>query len=163
MERSNGFVKGRLDTWQQGNRLTGGQLYGDPELKEEDFHEMNYRDSTIVLLSTILPKDNKRFRFQYTYDFGDSWKHEVLFEGCPRLKKGQKYPICLEGERACPPEDVGGVLGYARFLTTISDRDDRDREETLEWANGWFDPDEFDAETATKSMLKGIRDWRSLE
>lgn len=140
-----------------------GQLYGDPELMEENFHEMNYRDSTITLFSGVAPKDNKRFQFRYEYDFGDSWEHEVLFEGSPKPKKGQKYPVCLEGERACPPEDVGGVHGYAKFLNTIEDRDHRKRVETLEWAEGWFDPDEFDAATATKSMWKGLQDWRSME
>ena len=135
--------------------------YGDPELMEENFEGMNYRDSTITLLSDIVPKDGGRFRFVYEYDFGDSWEHEVLFEGCPKVDKGQKFPLCLEGERACPPEDVGGVPGYAEFLETIGDRDHEEREGTLEWAEGWFDPDEFDAATATKSMWKGLPDWRS--
>ena len=140
-----------------------GQLYGDPQLMEENFHEMNYRDSTLTLLSAILPQDERRFRFRYEYDFGDSWEHEVLFEGCPNAAKGQKYPFCLEGERACPPEDVGGVSGYAEFLDTIRDREHRERLEMLEWAEGWFDPDEFSAATATKSMWKGILDWRNME
>jgi hypothetical protein len=140
-----------------------GQMYGDPELMEEDFHDMNYRDSTITLLSAILPRDNRRYRFRYRYDFGDSWDQEVLFEGCPKPGKGQKYPLCVEGERACPPEDVGGVSGYAEFLETITDRADGERVEMLEWAEGWFDPDEFDATTATKSMWKGLPDWRNMK
>lgn len=140
-----------------------GQLYGDPQLMGENLHEMNYRDSTIALLSQIIPKDQRLFRFRYEYDFGDSWEHGVLFEGCPNPSKGQKYPVCLEGERACPPEDVGGVSGYAEFLKTIKDRDRRERVQMLEWAEGWFDHDEFDAATATKSMWKGILDWRSME
>ena len=140
-----------------------GDLYGDPELMEEDFHHMNYRDSTITLLSAILPDDHQRFRFQYRYDFGDSWDHEILCEGCPEPEKGRKYPLCVEGERACPPEDVGGTSGYTEFLETIADRDDAERTEMLEWADGWFDPDEFDAATATKSMWKGLPDWRNAE
>lgn len=140
-----------------------GQLYGDPQLMEGSFHEMNYRDSTITLLSSIVPQDNRRHRFRYQYDFGDSWDHDVLFEGCPKLLEGQKYPLCVEGARACPPEDVGGVWGYADFLKTIADRDDKQRVETLEWAKGWFDPDEFDATTATKNMWKGLPDWRNMK
>jgi hypothetical protein len=140
-----------------------GQRYGDPELMEEDFSERYYKDSTITLLSSILPEDNKPIRFQYEYDFGDAWKHEVSFEGCPKPEKGQKYPLCLEGERACPPEDVGGVGGYVKFLKTIKNREHKERVETLEWVEGWFDPDEFDATTATKSLWKGLPDWRSME
>ena len=78
-------------------------------------------------------------------------------------KEGQKYPVCLEGERACPPENVGGVSGYAKFLETVEDRDDKERVGTLEWVEGWFDPDEFDPATATKSMWKGLPDWRNME
>jgi hypothetical protein len=140
-----------------------GDLYAEPELMEDDFHHMNYRDSTITLLSAILPEDHQRYRFRYRYDFGDSWDHEILFEGCPKLEKGRRYPLCVEGERACPPEDVGGTLGYAEFLETIADRDGDERTEVLEWADGWFDPDEFDAATATKSMWKGLPDWRNAE
>jgi hypothetical protein len=106
-----------------------GQLYGDPRLMEENLHEMNYKDSTITLLSEIVPKNKQRFRFRYEYDFGDSWEHEILFEGCPKPEKGQKYPVCMEGERACPPEDVGGVSGYAEFLKTIKYQDHKQRVE----------------------------------
>jgi hypothetical protein len=140
-----------------------GDLYADPELMEDDFHNMNYRDSTITLLSAILPDDHRRYRFRYRYDFGDSWDHEILFEGCPKLEKGRKYPLCVEGERACPPEDVGGTSRYAKFLETIADRESMGRTDMLEWADGWFDPDEFDAAIATKSMSKGLPDWRKAE
>lgn len=59
----------------------GQQLYGDPELMQENFEDMDYMDSTTTNVSDILPRSGKRFRFQYEYDFGDSWHHEVLFEG----------------------------------------------------------------------------------
>lgn len=62
-----------------------------------------------------------------------------------------------------PPEDVGGVSGYAEFLDMIRDRENRERLETLEWAEGWFDPDEFNAATAMKSTWKGILDGRHME
>jgi hypothetical protein len=140
-----------------------GQLYGDPELMAENFHEMNYRDSSITLVSDMVPEDGKRRRFKYVYDFGDAWEHEVLFEGCPKPEKDGNYPVCLDGERACAPEDVGGVWGYAEFLKTITSRKHRGRVEMLEWADGWFDPDEFDATTATKSMWKGLPEWRNGE
>lgn len=140
-----------------------GKRYGDPDLIVENFSEMNYRDSTITLLSSVLPEDHQRFRFRYNYDFGDSWKHEVVFEGSPKKEPRKKYPICIEGERACPPDDVGGPHGYADFLRIISDKQNRERVRTLEWAQGWFDPDEFDAAVATKSMWKGIFDWRNEE
>jgi hypothetical protein len=137
------------------------QLYGDPMLLEEDFEDMEYGDSTMTMLSDIMPKDGKGFRFHYEYDFGDSWKHEVLLEGCPADDPNAKQPICLEGERACPPEDVGGVWGYADFLKAISDKGHERHDELLEWVGGRFDPEVFDAAAATKAMKKGLPDWRN--
>ncbi len=140
-------------------RIGGNQLYGDPLLIEEDFEELQYEDSTITLLSDLLA-NGKQVRFAYEYDFGDSWQHELLFEGCPIAEIDQEYPICLEGKRARPPEDVGGVGGYLRFLQAIQDKNHEERVAKLEWEGGWFDPEEFDAATATKSMKKGLPDWR---
>ena len=97
----------------------GEQLYADPMLMEEDFEEFGCQDSTTTMLSDIIPETHKRLRFQYEYDFGDRWKHAILFEGFPQVEVATEYPLCLEGERACPPEDVGGVSGYADFLKAI--------------------------------------------
>jgi hypothetical protein len=77
----------------------GEQLYGDPLLMQENFEEMGYEDSTRTKLSDILPKSGRRFRFGYEYDFGDAWRHEVLFEGCLRAERGKLYPVCIEGAR----------------------------------------------------------------
>jgi hypothetical protein len=137
-----------------------GRCYGDPELLDDGFQDVECVDSKRTLLSQILPKNGKRFAIKYEYDFGDGWEHEVLFEGIPSVDPKAKYPLCLEGERCCPPEDCGGVWGYADFLRQIGSNKRKQRAETLEWAEGWFDPEEFDATTATKSMKKGLPDWR---
>jgi hypothetical protein len=139
----------------------GEQLYGDPMLLEESFAEMNYEDSTSTKLSQILPKTGQRFRFEYEYDFGDSWEHEVLFEGCVRAERSQGCPLCLEGARACPPEDVGGTWGYRGFLEALADLDHEEHEEYLRWVGGRFDPEVFDPLKATKQMKRGLPDWRS--
>ena len=83
----------------------------------------------------------------------------MLFEGCLRAGKGIRYPLCVEGERACPPEDVGGVWGYAEFLEALADPDHEQLDDYLEWA-GPFDSEEFDVEKATKAMQRGLPDWR---
>ena len=89
-----------------------GVPYGDPDVLSDGFADSNSQDSAVAKISGVVPKDGKRFAFSYQYDFGDCWEHEVLFEGCPQAEAGQQYPICVEGERACPPEDVGGMCGY---------------------------------------------------
>jgi Plasmid pRiA4b ORF-3-like protein len=140
----------------------GGQAYGDPLLMQENFEEFGYEDSIRTRLSDILPRTGKRFRFEYEYEFGDSWWHEVLFEGCLRAEQGGRYPVCVEGARACPPEDVGGVWGYADFLDAIRDPDHEQHEGMLGWIGGAFDPDALDPASATKRMKKGLPDWRRM-
>ena len=138
------------------------QLHGDPMLLEENFKEMGYEDSTNTKLSDIVPKSGKRCRFEYEYDFGDGWEHEILFEGCVRAEKGARYPICVEGERACPPEDVGGTYGYQEYLVAIADPEHERHDELLEWS-GPFDPEAFDAKAASREMRKGLPNWREEE
>ena len=137
-----------------------GQLFGDPRLLQGNFEEMHYRDSTTAKLSEVLPKSGESLRFDYEYDFGDRWRHNVLFEGCLRAEKGVRYPLCVEGERACPPEDVGGIHGYAKYLKTLGNPDDEEWEESSEW-RGPCRPEAFDAQAATKEMQKGVPDWRN--
>jgi len=80
----------------------------------------------------------------YIYDFGDNWEHSVVLEEIlPRAQKTE-YPFCLEGERACPPEDCGGAWGYVDLLETIGDPDDEEYEDTIEWLGEDFDPEYFD-------------------
>jgi hypothetical protein len=137
-----------------------GVIYGDPELLYEGWQdEVPPIDSLNTRLSQIIPKDGKRYSFRYEYDFGDGWQHEVLFEGCLRAEKGVRYPLCVEGKRACPPEDVGGVCGYTEFLQALTDPDDEQHDDYLEWARS-FDSEDFDAEKATKAMQRGLPDWR---
>lgn len=138
-----------------------GICYGDPDLLEDGSDNDHLLDSTRTKISEIIPKSGKRFRFLYEYDFGDGWIHEVLFEGCLNADKGQRYPICVEGERACPPENVGGVWGYLDFLKALADPEHEQHDEFIKWA-GPFDPEVFDAGKATKAMQRGLPDWRKL-
>jgi hypothetical protein len=137
-----------------------GKLYGDPWLLQEEFAAMSYTNSRNVTLSQIVPPSGRRFRFDYGYDFGDEWRHEVLFEGCLRAEPGRRYPWCVEGERACPPEDVGGVSGYARFVRVMANSDHKEHKRLRTWIGGLFDPESFDAEKATRRMQRGLPDWR---
>jgi Plasmid pRiA4b ORF-3-like protein len=134
--------------------------YGDPVRLHENFDDMDYEDSTATKISELLPKNGKAFRFGYEYDFGDCWGHEVLFEGCVRAEEGGRYPVCVEGARACPPEDVGGTPGYEEYLEAMADPDHERHEEFMGW-HGPFDPEALDPVKATKRMRRGLPDWRS--
>ena len=71
-------------------------------------------------------------------------------------EKGVKYPICVAGQRACPPEDCGGPWSYPDFVEAVSNPDHRRHEERLEWVGGEFDPEKFDLE-AVNSELRRMR------
>jgi len=137
----------------------GEQLYGDPLLMEEMMDELGYADSTTTMLHELIPDDH--FRCVYEYDFGDSWAHEIVLEARGAPEASCRYPICLDGARACPPEDVGGIPGYVDFLEVISDAMHERHEEILSWVGGHFDPDEFDPMIATQRMQAGLLDWQS--
>lgn len=136
-----------------------GQRYGNPELLDDGFDDFDCIDSTVTRISEVVPKSGKRFRFRYEYDFGDGWQHEVLFEGCLRAQTGGRYPLCVEGARACPPEDVGGIWGYGEYLKAMADPWHEQHEDMLRW-RGSFDPEAFDAAKRTKAMRRGLPDWR---
>ena len=139
-----------------------GVRYGDPALLCEGWEDETPVNSLKTKISKIVPTDGKQFRFDYEYDFGDGWEHEILLEGCLRADKGSRYPLCLEGERACPPEDVGGTGGYEEYLEAMADPKHERHEEFMEW-RGPFDPEKFDARAATREMRKGLPDWREME
>lgn len=142
--------------------LVSGRRYGDPELLAEDGDSSDVVDSTQTLISAIVPSDGKPFLFHYEYDFGDSWLHELWFEGNPSPQTTVIYPQCLEGDRACPPEDVGGLPGFADYLAAISDPDHKRHDECLQW-NGKFEPAKFNAQYATHLMQEGLPDWRTMQ
>jgi len=80
----------------------------------------------------------------YIYDFGDDWHHIISFEEILPWQKGIKYPRCVDGERACPPEDCGGPHGYEDFLSVIMDPSHEEHDEMLEWVGREFNPEHFD-------------------
>ena len=140
-----------------------GERYGDPELLYDGWMEESLTiDSLNTRISEIVPQDSKRFSFRYEYDFGDGWEHDILFEGCLRVEKGIRYPVCVEGERACPPEDVGGVWSYEEYLEAMADPQHEEHESFMEWL-GPFDPEAFSPEKTTKKMRRGCsigEGWR---
>jgi hypothetical protein len=100
------------------------------------------RSEKSVKLDGIIGKE--KFKFHYTYDFGDSWEHEILVEKELPPSPDTRYPLCVTGKRACPPEDCGGPWGYAELLEILADPSNPEYEERMEWAGEDFDPNAFD-------------------
>jgi len=86
----------------------------------------------------------------YEYDFGDGWEHKILLEAVMLKEEGAAFPRCVGGERACPPEDCGGIPGYAFLLEILGDPDHKEYEHRVEWLkevakdNYPFDPERFE-------------------
>jgi hypothetical protein len=120
--------------------IIGEVYYGDPEDDEYDEMENEKR----FRLKQFVTR--KGFKFIYEYDFGDSWEHIVLMEAILPVEKGKQYPICLDGKRACPPEDIGGVWGYADFLKAFANPKHPDHDDIVEELGEDFDPEFFDLE-----------------
>jgi hypothetical protein len=81
---------------------------------------------------------------EYLYDFGDDWQHVVTLEAMVDRVPKTRYPQCLAGSRACPPEDCGGVGGYENVLRVIADPSDEEYESMMEWLGGEYDPEAFE-------------------
>lgn len=124
---------------------------GDPDLLDDDLGEADFGDSREILLSDVLDRRRRGFRFRYVYDFGDDWVHEILLEDRPAVDRNAKYPVCIAGERACPPEDCGGPWGYASLLEILANPKHEEYAECKEWA-GDYDPEAFSPAAATRQM-----------
>lgn len=90
--------------------------------------------------------------FIYVYDFGDYWEHRVVVETVDKARRELQYPICVAGERACPPEDVGGPPGYQEFLDAVRDSSHEQHGEYLRWIGGVFDPEGFDLNSVNRAL-----------
>jgi hypothetical protein len=128
--------------------IIGKKYYGEPD-SEMGFQTLNEKR---FKLSQLLLKEKSKFI--YEYDFGDSWEHEILIEKKLPATEGKKLPVCLKGKGACPPEDIGGVWGYAEFLNAINDPEHPDHEDMLEWAGDQFDPEAFDLDEVNQFLAK---------
>ncbi len=137
-----GWLDYHLHEFEIPNPDTGGlQRIGIPDKEWDDDEEVLKDWDTGI--ADYLAIDNPVAL--YTYDFGDSWEHEIRLEAIVAREPNRRYPRCLDGARACPPEDVGGIPGYQEFLKAIRNKRHPEHRELLEWADGSFDPESFSA------------------
>jgi hypothetical protein len=135
-----------------------GSRYTDPRFMMDDGDDFGATDYSGLRVSDLVEKHGAKLRMSYEYDFGDSWQHEIVLEKVTESEPGIRYPRCLDGDRACPPEDVGGVYSFADYVEAITDPSHSEYDNFLEW-NGPFDPVEFDAAKTTRRMRKGLPTW----
>ena len=85
---------------------------------------------------------------------GDNWRLRTVIETPPAgMIEEIPLPLCIAGENAGPPDDVGGPHLYGEFLAAIADRRHQQHSENLRWIGGVFDPKGFD-------LNRLNRDWK---
>ena len=128
--------------------IVGRTCYADPAAELDDAkNEFN------TLISDIAPAEKDTF--MYVYDFGDSWEHVIQVEKILTEHKDFTLPaVCIDGERACPPEDCGSIPGYYDLCKIMQDQDHERYDEMLEWLGDEYDPEQFDAGVVNKYLVK---------
>jgi len=129
------------------------QFENDRYTSEQASEEMGMGNEDGVVLSRIASRPKQKFT--YEYDFGDSWLHDIVVEKILPVDPQERYPVCLDGARACPPEDCGSFPGYCDILDAVkASKKTEEQKERLEWLGDGYDPERFDLE-AVNRWLKG--------
>ncbi|MDR0592388.1 MAG: plasmid pRiA4b ORF-3 family protein [Bifidobacteriaceae bacterium] len=142
--------------------------YEAEELGRAGLKRRGLRSEADIQLSELFQRVGDKL--EYTYDFGDSWEHVLRLEKIKPWDPDQPNARVLGGERACPPEDCGGVWGYLELLDRLKDRpvraiepgddaydedEDEDGEDEWDWlVSSDFDPEHFDLAKVNRILAK---------
>lgn len=119
---------------------------------EDDFAENEFLYYEGLVVSDFLKKPGDTLK--YEYDFGDGWEHALLLESIEEPKPYIKYPVCIDGKRNCPPEDVGGVRGYSEMLRILKNPSHPEFRSYLTWLGGYFNPEDLDLFKVNKALSR---------
>lgn len=130
-----GWVNGHLHQFMKDNTF-----YNEPAPEDEMWNErdVDYND---IKISDLLSDEGDQML--YEYDFGDGWEHDIILEKILPADAHTTYPVCIDGKRNCPPEDCGGMGGYAYILEIIKQPEHEEYENYMEWLGDEFDPEYF--------------------
>jgi len=96
-------------------------------------------------------------KIKYRYDFGDCWDHQILVEGHLLLEEPASVPVCLGGQRACPPEDCGGTPGYQEMLDAFQDPEHPSHDEFKQWLGvDVWDAEAFHLDQVNEGLAKAF-------
>jgi hypothetical protein len=119
----------------------------DPWFGMDDGSVLPEEDFTVAAIAVQAKR-----KFGYEYDFGDGWLHEIKVEKLLPVDPALKYPLCIAGENACPPDDCGGIGGYYRMLEILADPKDAEHGDWKDWVPRGFDPLKFDLARANARL-----------
>ncbi|MDB5794349.1 MAG: plasmid pRiA4b ORF-3-like family protein [Noviherbaspirillum sp.] len=134
---------------------------------EEQTYSMLDNDNVLDMIEDPdqIPLDDRKAKLQrlvypgqtftYLYDFGDNWTHLIKVEKIETRMQKMGAAYIIDGGRAGPPEDVGGVHGYEDFLNAIKNRRrSQEARDYLQWVDGEFEPEAFDRRIANNALLR---------
>lgn len=122
--------------------------FGNP-LKREDLVIEDDRDVTLSDLNLA-----NRDKMTYEYQIGEGWKVDIRVEKTAPVAKGARYPSCVGGERAGPPEDCGGLEAYHDMLACLKEPASELGQEWLSWLGPEYDPDVCDLAKVNQALRK---------
>lgn len=128
------------------------RLFGDVTMP--DAEELAFEDERKVQLADLVGLGNT---IAYEYDFGEGWVHQVKIEKLLPFDERLRYPLCIGGARACPPEDCGGVGGYEDLLESIKNPKAEEHSNSLMWVGGHFDGEGFDVNRTNQALWSRLR------
>jgi hypothetical protein len=121
------------------------------DIADPAFELEETKSSKKTTLQSVLPGPNSHII--YEYDFGDSWEHQILLETV--LERDETaIALCLEGTRACLPEDCGGPWDYADLCTILKNPKHPEYKSMNNWLGSRFDPEAFDVEAINKRLAR---------
>lgn len=133
----NGERYGPLELYDDLDDLGGGKLQSDKKQ-----------------VGTVFSKGGNMM--SYLYDFGDSWHHTITLEERLPPNLQMRRPMCIAGENACPPEDVGGHGGYMNYLEAVLDPLHEEHEEMIEWRGSGFHPSHFSIDAVEARLQREL-------
>lgn len=132
----------------------GHRRFGQPDPEDRFMGTPPVENKRTVHLSDVLSR--VRAKVIYTYDFGDSWEHGIVLEKRLPADPGTTYPVCTGGERACPPEDCGGIPGFYDLLEALGNPVHDRHDELQDWIEDNYNPDVFSIDDVNR-MLTPLR------
>ena len=130
-----------------------GKRYAVPD-PEWDFGADTYAARNVRIGALV---DRGITTFNYTYDFGDDWRHSITVEAVTDADPAVEYPRFLDGDRRAPPEDVGGLPGFEDFLIAMSKPRHAQHRKVVDWYGGRFEPNDIGVDTINERIAKLAR------
>jgi hypothetical protein len=129
----------------------GGRFYGSTQFDRRAGGPVNLDERRFKLRNVFI---FERQRGRYTYDFREDWEHELFVERLVQFRPTPPLPTCISGQRACPPEDCGGIWGYAMVCEAIAHPDESQLAEFAAWIEPGFDPEKFDCSKVNHQLAR---------